>query len=178
MTQRTIGPGGDFDEMFASVRRSAWRWECQGHYAVDEPELTLWQAGEPYEETDDDRAWADYIRGLRQAGATFERARMLTEPVTPYLEWMFATTGRNVELGEDVRWVAERNARALGMPTYDYYLLDNDRVAILRFDDQKVFTGGVLDDDPDTVERHRRWRDLVWQHAVRHQDYRSAEQDT
>lgn len=174
MTRVRLDPDADFQQVFQTIARRSWRWECQGHYASDEQELNDWLTGRTHEDDGSDRAWYDYIRGLRQRGIPFERVRMLTEPLTDYLRWMLTNTHLNVEAGEDIRWLSQTKARDFGMPNYDFYLFDDNRVLILNFDEQKVLTGEELIDDPDTVERHRRWRDLVWHHAVRHEDYRPA----
>lgn len=170
MTSRRLGPD-ELGALLDTVRRSSWRWECQGHYAVDEPELDAWRSGRPIEETDDDRAWRAYIHRLREAGIPFERVRMLTNPLTDYLRWMLEITDRNIAAGEDIRWVEQRHVAGLGLPDYDFYLLDTDRVAVLRFDEATELLGIDVEDEPGTVRRHQAWRDLVWPLATPHADY-------
>lgn len=171
--QKHLAPG-ELDALFKSVRRSSWRWECQGHYAVDEPELAAWKTGQPFDETDDDRAWIAYIRQLTAAGIPFERVRLLTEPLNDYVRWILTTTDRNIEAGEDIRWLRQSDAASLGMPDYDFYLFDDERVVIMRFDERKVMTGLELDETPEVVARHREHRARAWDSAIRHHDYRSA----
>ncbi|MCP2255213.1 hypothetical protein LY13_003987 [Prauserella aidingensis] len=176
MTVQHLAPEA-LGPLLDTVRHSSWRWECQGHYAVDEPALHDWQAGRPAVDTDDDRAWRDYIARLRQAGIPFGRLRMLTEPLTPYLEWMVATSqGHNVAAGEDLRWIAESRARdlAVPMPENDFYILDGERVVTLRFDPAADLVGIDVDDTPATVAHSQRWRDTVWPHATHHADLAEA----
>ncbi|MQA08434.1 MAG: hypothetical protein GEU98_07745 [Pseudonocardiaceae bacterium] len=165
-----MDPSDRLTELLHSFQRSSWRWECQGHYAVDEAKLQRWRAGLPRDE-EARRPWLGFIHGLRVAGATFERVRMLTEPLTEYLRWMLEGTQHNVEAGEDIRWIQQSMARDLGMPAYDFYLFDDQRVAIMRFDDDKLLTDLEVTDDPTSVERHRAYRDAIWPQAVRHADY-------
>lgn len=174
MTRRQLNPTTDFAALFPAVTASSWRWECQGHYAVDQDELDQWLAGTPKAEDDSDRAWYAYIRSLAGRAIPFQRVRMLTDPLTDYLRWMLATTHRNIAAGEDIRWITQGEASELGMPDYDFYVFDDDRIAILHFDNAKILTGATIDDAPHVVDQHRRWRDLVWQHAVRHEDYTAA----
>lgn len=164
-------PLDQLSALFASVTRSVWRWECQGHYQVDEDELARWRAGRPAELDAETIAWHGYIRSLRQRAIPFQRVRMITEPVTEYLVWLMSTTDANVDAGEDIRWVHESVARELGMPTYDFYLVDDERVAVLRFDTEKVLTDVEVVWQPDVVAQHRRWRGTVWHHAVQHRDF-------
>lgn len=174
MSRRHLNATGDFARLFDTIVHSSWRWECQGHYEVDADTLDRWRAGLPYEETEAGRQWYAYIRGLRDRGIPFQRVRMLTEPLTEYLRWMLTTTHRNVQAGEDIRWISQSKARDLGMPDYDFYLLDDNRVVIMHFDERKLLTGEELVDDQAAVDHHRGLRDLVWEHAVRHEDYVAA----
>lgn len=171
MSRQRLNADEDFAALFHTVRRSSWRWECQGWYAVDMPEVQRWRQGLPSEETDDDRAWVDYIRNLKATGIPFQRVRMLTEPVTEYLQWMLATTDRNANAGEDIRWIKQNRTTNMGLPDYDFYIFDDNRVAILRFNIMKELTEVEVDDNLDAVRQHQAWRDLVWPMAIPHVDY-------
>ncbi|MET7991424.1 DUF6879 family protein [Amycolatopsis sp. NPDC005232] len=169
MTRRRLNAGDEFAALLRSVRRSSWRWECQGEYAVDLPEVERWRAGLPAEETDDDRAWLAHLRRLRDDGIPFRRVRMFAEPLNDYLAWMRQAIGPNVAAGEDVRWLPE--SAAYGLPDYDFYLLDDERVAIFQFTDAKELTGVVVDDDLAVLALHRAWRDTAWPLAIPHAEY-------
>lgn len=178
MTRKLLNPGEDFQRMFDSVRRSAWRWERQGYYQVDDVALIRWRNGLPFLEDAEDRQWRGYIRELQQQGVPFQRVRMISDPPTEYERWSLDVTDWNLSLGEDIRWITRQAADELDLPEYDFYLIDNDRVAVLLFDEDKALTGLELIDDPTEIERHRQWRDLAWQHAIQHQDYRAATRGT
>jgi hypothetical protein len=62
-------------------------------------------------------------------------------------------------------------AAELGMPDYDFYLLDDQRVLRLQFGEAGV-AGAELITDSGDVARHRRWRDLAWDAAIPHVEYR------
>lgn len=171
MTRRWTDPDSGLAELLGTVTRSSWRWECQGHYEVDRAALDRWLRGEPEVEDADDVAWVAYLRRLSDAGIPFERVRMQPEPPTDYIRWMLATTTRNTDAGEDIRWITETRARELEMPTYDFYLLDDSRVVILHFDVDTVLTGVEVIDDEDVIHQHRQLRDRVWPHAVPHSEY-------
>ncbi|WP_033290441.1 DUF6879 family protein [Amycolatopsis jejuensis] len=162
-----VKAGSEFAELLRSFERSAWRWECQGTYREpDEQEpLQSWRDGHP------DYAflqpWFDQIRAQRAAGKTFERVRLLTDPPTEYLQWLFELTHLNIEAGEDIRWIGEDRARRLGAPSEDFYLLDDRVVATMHFDGNGV-VGAEVTDDPATVASHQQWRDTVWSVAVPH----------
>jgi hypothetical protein len=162
-----------FGDLFTGIERSSWRWECQGYYSVDEAVLECWRDGNASRGNEADLAWRDYIQGLARRGIPFERVRMLTDPLTEYLEWMLDTTDWNIDSGEDIRWVDQATARQLRMPDYDYYIFDDNRVAIFRFDEAKILLGVTVIDDADVLARHQAWRAAVWPHAIPHRQYRS-----
>jgi hypothetical protein len=165
------GATDQLQEQFDTVERSSWRWECQGEYQVDADSLQRWRDGLPFQETEAGRAWHAYIRGLRGRGIPFERVRMLTEPLTDYLRWMLDITYRNIDAGEDIRWLDQGVAQTLAMPPYDFYIFDDQRLAIMHFDGDKVLADLDVTDDPQRVATHRAYRDAVWPLAVRHADY-------
>ncbi|MCP2255498.1 hypothetical protein LY13_004274 [Prauserella aidingensis] len=172
-----VEPGPDFFDLVTGVRVSSWRWECQGEYREpDEREpWRRWRDGRP--DNSFMHGWVKTIRSITEAGKRFERVRMVTEPPTDYLQWMFSFTHINIEAGEDIRWLAESRAHALElpMPEHDFYIIDDERVAILHFGENGVAGAEVLD-DPETLAKHRQWRDLVWPMAVPHMEseYSSA----
>ncbi|MDQ0377971.1 DUF6879 family protein [Amycolatopsis thermophila] len=165
-----MNPADQLNDLFRSFRISSWRWECQGDYAVDEAALRRWRNGQP-----DDPArkapWLAYIRDITSRGVRFERVRMLTEPLTEYLRWLLEQTQSNIDAGEDIRWITESQAHELRAPDYDFYLFDDERVAIMRFGTDKLLADLEVSTDPAVVDEHRRYRDLVWPAAVRHADY-------
>jgi hypothetical protein len=159
-------------EMLHSFTRSAWRWECQGEYAVDAAAVQRWRDGWQGDAMER-RPWLDYIRDITARGRRFERTRMLTEPLTEHLRWLLDVTYTNVGAGEDIRWITESEARELQAPTYDFYLFDDERVAIMRFGPDRFRTGVEMIEDPIIVAEHCAFRDRVWQRATRHADYAS-----
>ena len=153
------------------ARARIWRWECQGDYsAVDADLLRRWRTGLG-RDPDEDRSWVEYVRELRRRGVRFERARRLTEPLTEYLRMQLDLTYMNVEAGEDVRWVAPPDAAEASLPDYDYYLVDDDAVAVLDFDAAGGFAGARTCAAREVVERHSTWRDLIWPRAISHARY-------
>lgn len=164
-----MNPSDRLNELFRSFERSSWRWECQGEYAIDEDKLQRWRDGLPTDR-EAKRPWLDYIRGLRAAGKTFERVRMLTEPLNEYLRWLLEQTQDNIDAGEDIRWI-EQGAVPATLPSYDFYLFDDTRVAIMRFGDDKLLADLEVTDEPAIVDQHRAYRDAVWPLSTRHADY-------
>ena len=159
----------EFSALFEGVKRSAWRWECQGDYSTDHQKVENWLSGRVARGEYSD--WFRYIQEITSEGILFERVRMVTEPLTDYLVWMLAVTNRNVDAGEDIRWCKESSVKELGMPSYDFYIFDDNRVVILRHDEEKNFTHAEIIDDEDFVAEHRALRDKVWPYGVRHREF-------
>jgi hypothetical protein len=168
-------PNARLNGLFDQFARSAWRWECQTDYAIDHGALNRWKQGLP-RETAGKQRWLDYISKITTAGQRFDRVRMYNEPLNDYLRWMIEFTHENVAAGEDIRWIPESTARELAMPSYDFYLFDEEQLAIMRFDPvTKLLADLDVTDDPELVEQHRVFRDRVWPLAVPHADLVVAE---
>lgn len=159
-----------FRDLIRSFRQSSFRWECQGvyHEPSERVPFQLWKEGRPdYTFMD---GWREIVRGWTAEGKRFERVRMVTDPPTEYLRWMFEFTHLNVEAGEDIRWLGESDAKMLGAPTNDYYLLDDRLLVILEFSESGVVGADVID-DAEQLRAAQRWRELAWANATPHTEY-------
>lgn len=158
--------GEDFGRLFETFRRSAWRWECQPEYrepheaeafqqflAGDTPDMSF------------TTEWLANVRQATEAGRRFERVRVLTEPLTDYLRFeMFAAPG-NAAAGEDIRVMSTTAAAEHNLPDHDFWLFDDELVAIMHFDNHGMIAAELVA-DADAVADHRRWRDIAWSHAA------------
>ena len=165
----------EFERLFDTFTRSAWRLEIQGVY--DEPEerepLRRFLAGEP-----DDLAWMTdwfvWIRQVTQAGKQFGRVRVLTDPITDYQRFELGRlTPPAVDAGEDIRLLATAHARRLDLPEQDFWLFDDARVAVMHFGQGGV-NGADLLDDPALVQPVRDARDRAWDAAVPYSEWASV----
>jgi hypothetical protein len=165
----------EFEQLFDTFTRSAWRLEVQGVY--DEPEerepLRRFLAGGP-----DDLAWmADWftwIREITHAGKRFGRVRVLADPITDYQRFELGRlTPPAVEAGEDIRVLTADQAHELDLPDRDFWLFDDTRVALMSFGPDGV-DGADLLDDAASVQPFRDARDRAWDAAVPYRDWASA----
>lgn len=160
-----------FANLFATFRRSAWRWEAQTVYR--EPyEVEPWQRwrdGLP-----DDLAWLeDWLADIRVAtaeGRRFQRVRVFTEPPTEYLRWQRTVTPANIAAGEDIRVLTQFDARELKLPEHDFWLFDDELVARMHFGDAG-WIGAEMISEAGTVAQHLAWRDTAWRYAVPYEEY-------
>ncbi|MCS7477501.1 DUF6879 family protein [Umezawaea endophytica] len=169
MTEQVTGDG--WSRLLRDFRVSAWRWEAQGVYRepVEQEALRQFLAGdEPDLSYMDD--WLTGVRALVDAGRTFSRVRVLTEPLTDYLRFELAATPRNVAAGEDIRVIAQGRARELELPDHDFWIFDDRRVAVMHFAEDGFHHAEVITDAP-AVAKFREIRDRAWKDATPFSDY-------
>jgi hypothetical protein len=165
----------EFEQLFDTFTRSAWRLECQGTY--NEPEerepFRRFLAGEP-----DDLEWiADWwawVRSITQAGKRFERVRVVFDPLGDYQRFELGLlTPPAIEAGEDIRVLTADRARELELPDHDFWLFDDARVALMHFGPDGV-TGAELLDDTATVRPFLDVRDRAWDASVPYREWNHA----
>lgn len=144
----------DLVEALQDARSSVFRLEARQDYLDDE----LWQAyqrGEWWEQSDDLTGWCSLVSAAVDRGVTWIRARVVTEPWTPYTQWEIEQHyPHNVRAGESVRLCGDTS---WSWP--DFWLVDNERGWVLEY-----APGGAM-----TVEEAtsrvlpvlRAWRDLA-----------------
>ncbi|WP_168200577.1 DUF6879 family protein [Allokutzneria sp. NRRL B-24872] len=154
-----------FQSLFTGWTTSAWRLETQFVYhEPDEVEpLRRYLDGEL--DLDWLAEWFGRVRGWRARGRTFERVRVLSEPLTDYLRFELAITPSALDAGEDIRLLSQGVAERLALGTSDFWLFDDKTVVLMDFDDNGVCGADVIT-EPDEVVHYRAIRDRAWAHAV------------
>jgi hypothetical protein len=110
--------------------------------------------------------WLDYIRGLTAAGRRMERVRVQAEPLTGYHQYARWVGRWNAEAGEIIHYVTRDQAQESGLlPAAgpdDWWLLDDERLIVMEFDDKGVMTARRLVTDDDALVRAR----ALWARAL------------
>lgn len=164
----------EFQELFRSFERSAWRWECQPEYREPEERepLRKFLAGEP----PDDRWRADFLAMLTDittAGKQFGRVRLLADPPNDYQRFVMDLAERgNIPAGEEVRVMWPNQAANLDLPDHDFWIFDNSTVARMHFDDDGL--SGIDIIIGDAVGQYRSWMHTAWQNSHAFDAYRAA----
>lgn len=157
-----------FDHFFSDgFLHTAWRLETRRAYASD-------RRGESYQrflrgedpQADPNRPWCENIRTQVAQGKRIERVRVADEPITPGQAYLVDVGRTNVAAGEDVRHLPRTVADELGLPPKDFWLFDSRVVLLLHFDEDDVFLGAQLVEDPEVVLEVVQVRDAAWHHAV------------
>ena len=81
----------------------------------------------------------------------------------------------NVDAGEDIRYLARDRGNALELPGHDFWLFDDERLALLWFTTDDRLLGAQISTEPAVVRQHTRWLDLAEAHATPYRDYLAAD---
>jgi hypothetical protein len=152
-------------DMFGTFRLSAWRLET-GTYNLgyEAPELQRFLAGDPVPPPDVSwwRPWLDRVRSFTEQGRQVGRVRVDDVPLSAYQRWQHWAEPWHKDAGEDIRHIPRPRAAAIGLPSYDYWLFDDDRLVLMLYDAAGDIVGRVLierEDAPNIVAQHCAWRD-------------------
>lgn len=166
--------GPEFFALFTHFEHSAVRLESRRRYDVEEerPRVRAFLAGEmpgtyPWEPSD----WTDMVTRQTSAGKPMRRVRVVDKPYTDYNRYMLYTSIRNVESGEDIRYLERRRANELDLPDHDFWIFDSKILVQLRFtaDDRPLLHDMIT--EPAVVERHIGWVQLGLDNATPYREY-------
>lgn len=161
-------------------RRTSFRLESLDRYTAEHEEglLTAYLRGEPVPPAEPGLVeWCDLLRRERAAGRERRRVHAIAGPLTPYLryeiDWAYTACSA---AGEDVR-ILHRPTWAdtpFGERPPDFYLLDDERVVVMSYDDVGHWLGGDIVSDPLEVAHYRVLRDHALGMAIPLRDYLAA----
>jgi Family of unknown function (DUF6879) len=148
-----------------SYGRTAFRLEMHEHYRERDEIMPLarFLSGQP--DYAWNQEWADMIRVRTAFGEPMSRVRIVSEPHSDYTRFGLDLARINVEAGEDIRYLPRDQAAGLDLPDHDFWLIDDRRVAILKYSDGFLLGGRVSDKQP-VVDEYIHWRDVAWAAAV------------
>lgn len=171
-TTNTFVTGPDFVRFARSYQHTAFRLEVRDNYADAEEAVHVrrFRNGEP-----DDDSWMEDWLGmiLRRTleGQHIERVRVVSEPWSDYTRFGLRLSRLNTAAGEDIRYMERSRADELGLPKYDYWLIDAHKMCILRHDEHDVLLGAEVITDPATVVEHCHYREIARHYATPRADY-------
>ncbi|MGH3525928.1 MAG: DUF6879 family protein [Pseudonocardiaceae bacterium] len=165
--------GDDFGQLFRTFEHTAFRLEVRDSYNASPREneaVRRLAAGESV-----DMSWAEgwlgMIREATAGGRRFMRVRVVSLPLTDYSRFGLWGAQLTNAAGEDIRYLTREAAETAGLPSHDYWLFDSRKLARMHFDDDDVFLGAEIIEDPREVVQHNYWRDMARHYAVRRDDF-------
>ena len=160
-----------FRELIATATTSAVHLETRDAYTPDDPQYLDWLAGKPIPEPAMPD-WHELVRANVARGIRFRRVRVVSEPITPFIQFEhFITDANNIAAGEDVRWLPRRHARELSIPANDFWVLDNRLVRFGYFAGDGTFLEHELSDDPAVARACAEAFETIWERATPHAEY-------
>ncbi|ROO82938.1 hypothetical protein EDD29_0425 [Actinocorallia herbida] len=163
-----------FAELFRSAKSELLHLELRDVYAVDY-EDAVWRAwadgGRPRRLPRDEDAYWDLTAETTARGVRMRRARIVSTPVGEYHRFLHAWGYRNLECGEDVRWLPRDQATDLRLPGNDLWMVDSTRVMFNLFDGDGRPKASQLSDDAALVKFCAEAFEAVWERAVDHADF-------
>lgn len=151
----------------AQYTESAFRLETLPAYDVDSDgdDVGRYLAGEPAPDPARKQPWLDELRAEKSAGKRRYRVRILETPLSDYdryaCEWGYAL---NAAAGEEI-YILDLSVtpRPAGIVDEDFWLLDDEHVLRMVYDDAGRFEGSLLATD---VAPYRDARDAALAAAV------------
>ncbi len=167
--------GEQFERLFTSFERTALRLEVRDRYDVESERAYLdrWRTGmqEDREHVESRRPWLDQVRQNVAQGRTYQRVRVVAEPLTEYVRYALRGTRQTVESGEDIRYLFRSRADKLELPDHDFWLFDESRLVLMPFTADDRPLGGLVVTEPGVVAQHAAWLDLAVTHSAAYADF-------
>ena len=165
-----------FDELLRSAKTSAAHLEMRDAYGVsgEAAAFTAWKS-DGTRDTDPESphwaSWVSLIQEITSRGVTVRRARIVSEPVTDYIQFEHAGTSVVIHAGESVRWLPRRQASGIALPGNDFWLIDDRAVRFNHFTGDGEAAEPDYTEDPAVVKLCADAFESVWSAAIPHEDY-------
>ncbi|MFD5843194.1 DUF6879 family protein [Streptomyces chartreusis] len=121
-----------------------------------------WKAGENVAHDEPD-SWRRNVTEQVAQGKTFGRVRIVDRPFTEGQEFLLTRAPSNKATGDEVRYLWRADAVRLGLPDFDFWLIDSRTLLRFVFDEQHSTMGVIVSEDPAEVLAAYQARDAAWQ---------------
>ncbi|MFI9616770.1 DUF6879 family protein [Streptomyces sp. NPDC052023] len=164
------------NRLFERFQRDAFHLELRDDYSLpgEEGPFQSWLNGDDVDYAYL-RSWTQLMQQTTGRGMTVRRVRIITEPLSPYIQWEYATTPLNEEAGEIIRWLPRHllpDGITFPFDRKDWWLYDDQLLAVGHFDQDGRVLGSQIINDPSAVAECARLRDLLWTRAIPHAEYK------
>ncbi|WP_431972033.1 DUF6879 family protein [Nocardia sp. bgisy134] len=162
--------GDPWPEWFRGLRRSAFHLEVRDSYAepAENNRLRAFLDGDPPPD-EPPVPWHGLMRETADRGVSVSRVRVVTVPLSGYHRWLLSITGRNIESGEDIRYLPRHLAGEV--PPDDWWLFDDEHVAFNLSDANGRPAGAAVTTDPRIAEYCRGVQARLWDLATPYAEY-------
>lgn len=156
----------DLKAAFDGMQREAFRLEqLQSYGGVPGPEWEAWKAGKPFPViTAENNPWLKRVARHIAAGRRVYQVSIIEWPLTDYRRYELAGWPMSAAVGTEY-YLVDREAHSdLAELTEDFWMYDEQRVAVMRYDEQERFIGA--EDPIESIETYIARRDLAMKYAV------------
>lgn len=167
-----VVPFADVAHVFSDFKHTAWRLETRRGYATDRRSdaWARWEAGEDVTRDEPD-AWRHNVAVQVAQGKTFGRVRLVDAPLTEGQRFLLTRAPSNVAAGDEIRYLWRSDAVRLGLPDFDFWLIDSRTLLRFVFDEDDTTLGVIRSEDPAEVLAACQVRDAAWHHAFPAADF-------
>ncbi|MGH4019260.1 MAG: DUF6879 family protein [Pseudonocardiaceae bacterium] len=151
---------------FDRMEREAFRLQQYQSYAgVKGPEWEAWQAGKPLPViTQENHPFLKKVAAYTAAGLRVYDVHIVEWPLVEYTRYALAVIPRSKWDGSE-SFMVDRDAHPdLATLTEDFWMFDEQRVAVMRYDEQERFMEAA--DPTEPIETYIARRDLAMKYAV------------
>ncbi len=106
------------------------------------------------------RRWLAPSRAIKNSGRSIGRVWVLSDPITEYERWQLDVAPCYHAVGERIQTLSEAEALARDLPDRDFWIFDDELVAVLNFEDH-VICGAELITNRSRVRRYLAYRDVA-----------------
>ncbi|WP_327149138.1 DUF6879 family protein [Nocardia sp. NBC_01329] len=162
--------GDPWADWFNGLQHSAFHLEVRDVYVEpsENSRFRAFLAGEPASD-EPPAPWHALMRKVTDRGIPVTRVRVVTVPHSDYHRWLLSVTDRNIQSGEDIRYLPRRDAGEV--PPDDFWLFDDERVVYNLAGDGGEPAGAAVTKDPRIVDYCRGVRDRLWKLATPYTEY-------
>ncbi|GAA4236576.1 hypothetical protein GCM10022254_46570 [Actinomadura meridiana] len=153
--------------------RDVLKIELRDYYGTDAALFDNWRSGNLDAVTAHYRRWFEYFTtAYVEAGRSFSRVRVVSEPLSDYQRMAVIHSGVTVDAGERLRWLPRRLVSAEALPGNDCLILDGSAVVFNVLDaDAGELVEVQYSTEPDVVKFCEDAFDRSWNLAVPHHEY-------
>ncbi|HEU0087418.1 MAG TPA: hypothetical protein VFQ77_07185 [Pseudonocardiaceae bacterium] len=162
---------------FERMEREAFRLQQHQSYAgVPGPEWEAWQAGKSLPAiTPESHPFLKKVADYTAAGRRVYDVHIVEWPLAEYTRYALAVIPMSAWNGREV-FLVDRDAHPdLASLTEDFWMFDEQRVAVMRYDDQERFVEAAEPAEP--IEVYIARRDLAMKYAVPFEQWMAEHRD-
>ncbi|MGH3836831.1 MAG: DUF6879 family protein [Pseudonocardiaceae bacterium] len=158
---------------FDRMEREAFRLQQHQSYAgVPGPEWKAWQAGQPLPAiTPESHPFLKKVAGYTAAGRRVYDVHIVEWPLAEYTRYALAVIPMSAWDGSEVFMVDRDTHPDLATLTEDFWMFDEQRIAVMRYDEQERFVEAA--EPPEPIENYIARRDLAMKYAVSFEQWMS-----